>query len=141
MNAHLAGVDFIQWLIMLAKEDKWPNEEVGSIVWRENRDGTVILSLLGCETQKQVANWSPEETKTNAHLMGTNFVEWLIHMALEENWPKEDVGSIVCSKNADNQLILATLNEETQKEVAVFNKAKTCSALPYMEKVVVPGGS
>ena len=66
--------------------------------------------------------------------MDANFVKWLIQQANESKWSKEDVGSIVCKKNADNQLILATLDEETQKEVAVFNKAKTCSALPYMEK-------
>ena len=29
---------------------------------------------------------------------------------------------------------MATLDEDTQKEIAVFNKAKTCSAVPYMEK-------
>ena len=29
---------------------------------------------------------------------------------------------------------MATFDEETQKEVAVFNEKKTCSALPYMEK-------
>ena len=40
---------------------------------------------------------------------------------------------IVCRKNKDNQLILATLNVETQKQAAVFNKGKTISAVPYME--------
>ena len=48
-------------------------------------------------------------------------------------WPKEEVGSIFCRKNADNQLILATLDRDTQKEVAVFNPEKTCSVVPYMD--------
>ena len=39
----------------------------------------------------------------------------------------------MCRKNRDNQLILATLDEETKKQVAVFNKAKTCSSAPYMD--------
>ena len=30
--------------------------------------------------------------------------------------------------------MLATLDMETQKEVAMFNKARTCDILPYMEK-------
>ena len=79
-------------------------------------------------------NWTLIAQWDVAHLMDANFVKWLIQQANESKWSKEEVGSIVCKKNADNQLILTTLDEETQKEVAVFNKAKTCSALPYMEK-------
>ena len=33
-----------------------------------------------------------------------------------------------------NQLLLKMLDKEVQKEVALFNPAKTCSALPYMEE-------
>ena len=33
-----------------------------------------------------------------------------------------------------NQLLFKTLDKEVQKEVALFNPAKTCSALPYMEE-------
>ena len=85
------------------------------------------------DTQKQVAYWSQEETNNAAHLASDDFIQWLILQAKDGKWPKKEVGSIVCRKNADNQLILATFDEETQKEVAVFNKAKTCSAVPYMD--------
>ena len=74
-----------------------------------------------------------EATSKIAHLLSTDFIQWLISQANEGNWSKEDVGSIVCRKNADNQLILATLDEKTQKQVAVFNKVKTISAVPYMD--------
>ena len=57
--------------------------------------------------------------------MSADFHTWLISQANEGNWSKEEVGSIVCRKNADNQLILATLDTETQKDAAVFNKEKT----------------
>ena len=30
-------------------------------------------------------------------------------------------------------MILATLDKETQRQVAAFNKIKTCSAVPYMD--------
>ena len=46
---------------------------------------------------------------------------------------QEEVGNNVCRMNADNQLILATLNVETQKQAAVFNKAKTIISVPYMD--------
>ena len=65
--------------------------------------------------------------------MSADFVQWLIQEANRGYWPKEDVDSIVWKMNADRQLVLATLDKETQKQVAVFNKAKTCSAVPYME--------
>ena len=64
---------------------------------------------------------------------GTEFIQWLISQANEGKWSKEDVGSILCKKNRDNQLLLATLDEETKKQAAVFNKAKTISAAPYMD--------
>ena len=57
----------------------------------------------------------------------------LISQANDGKWSKEEVVSIVFRKNRDNQLILATLNEETRKQAAVLNKAKTISAVPYMD--------
>ena len=45
----------------------------------------------------------------------------------------QNVGNILCRKNADNQLILATLEKEAQKHVAVFNKEKTLTAVPFMD--------
>ena len=66
-------------------------------------------------------------------MMSSDFIQWLISQAKEGNWLKEEVASIVCRKNVDNQLILATLDEEHQKQAAVFNERKTISAAPYMD--------
>ena len=69
-----------------------------------------------------------------AHKMSPDFIQSLISHANEgNNWSKEEVGEIVCKKNRDNRLILATLDKETQRQVAMFNQAKTCSAVPYMD--------
>ena len=85
------------------------------------------------KTTKGAAAKRSEETNKNAHLSGANFIQWLIKQANEGQWSKEEVGSIVCRKNADNQLILTTLDEETKKQVVVFNKEKAISAAPYMD--------
>ena len=132
--AHKQSFDFVQWLFKQRMEGHWEGKEVGSVVWRKNKEGIVIFSLLDFETQKQAALWSQEETNQNAHLASVDFIQWLIVQARDGKWPKEEVASIVCRKNADNQLVLATLDIETQKEVAMFDKAKTCDIVPYMEK-------
>ena len=123
---------FIEWLFLQSREGKWNKEAVYSIAFQEDMKGTTVLSLLDFEHQKEVALWNKKGTSELAHLMSANFVDWLIQLAKEDKWSKEDVGSIVCRKNASNQLILATLDEDTQKEVAVFNKARTCSVVPFM---------
>ena len=131
--AHLMSIEFIQWLVLEASSSRWSKEDVGSIVFRENRDNQLILATLDKETQKQAAAFNKEKTLEVAHLLNAEFVLWLIEQAKEGNWSKEDVGSVVCRENRDNRLILATLDEETQKQAAAFNKAKTCSAVPYMD--------
>ena len=123
--AHKLSLEFVQWLVKQRMDGHWEGKELGSVVWRKNKDGTVIFSQLDFETKKQVAHWSREETNKNAHLSGANFIQWLIKMALEEKWSKEEVGNIVCRKNANNQLVLATMDVETQKQAAVFNQEKT----------------
>ena len=114
-------------------EGRWTKEEVANVVCQEDDEGTTILSLLDFETQKELAFWKTEKTNEVAHLLSADFQHWLIQQALEGRWSKEDVGSIVCRKNQNNQLILATLDEETKKQASMFNKEKTISAAPYMD--------
>ena len=123
--AHLLSSDCVQWLIEQAKEGNWSKEDVGSVVCRQNSDNQLILATLDEETQKQVAVFNKEKTNEVAHLLSADFQHWLIQQAKEGQWSKEDVGSIVCKKNTDNQLILATLDMETQKQVAQFNQERT----------------
>ena len=132
--AHLVGDQFSQWLFMQAKEGKWNEEEVDNILLREHETGSIPLSALDFETQKEVANKKKQRTNEVAHLMSAEFCQWLIQMADEGKWSKEAVGDIMCRKNAENQLILGTLDEETQKRVAEFNKLSTCGILCDMDK-------
>ena len=113
-------------------------DNVGALLCEQDNRGNFLLSLLDARSQEEAAVWNKQATIKIAHLMSLDFVQWLIKQAEEDNWSKEDVGSVVCRKNADNQLVLATLDEGTQRRVAVFNKAKTCSAVPYMDEGEFP---
>ena len=122
-----------QWLVQQGREGNLPLDKVGALLCEEDSRGRFLLSLLDPNSQKETAAWNKQATGKIAHMMSTGFIQWIIKQAQGDKWSKEDVGSAVCRKNTDNQLVLATLDEETQKQVAVFNKAKTCSAVPYME--------
>ena len=128
-NAHLMDSDFINWLIQMADKGQWSKEDVGNIVCRNYIDGQLILATLDQNTQRQAAAFAKEETSKVAHFLGAEFVQWLIQEASEGNWGKEEVCSIVCRKNEENQLVLLSLGLETQKQVAVFDRAKICNAL------------
>ena len=101
---------------------------------RKNAENQLVLATLNKETQKQAAQFNQDKTIEVAHLMSSEFIEWLVIEASAGRWSKEDVGAVLCRRNSDNQLILATLDEKTQKHVAAFNKAKTCSVVPYMDE-------
>ena len=123
-----------QWLVEQGRGGYMEKEKMGTLLCEEDKEGRCFLSLSDIDVQIEAAMWNVEATSRIAHLMSVDFVQWLIQQANEGKWSKEDVGSIVCRKNADNQLVLATLDEETRRQAAVFNKAKTCSIIPYMTK-------
>ena len=132
-------------MVRAAREGQWEKEKVQALLCQKSTEGTIIFSML--DIQQKVALWNPGATNEIAHLMPREFIQWLISQANEGKCSdqgkrqrkkqrarqREEVGSIVCRKNRDNQLILGTLDKETQKQVAVFNKAKTISAVPYMD--------
>ena len=120
-------------MVRAAREGQWEKEKVQALLCQKSSEGTVIFSMLDFSIQQEVALWNPGATNKIAHLASLELIQWLISQANEGMWSKEDVGSILCRKNTDNQLILATLDAETQMQVAVFNKAKTCGAAPYMD--------
>ena len=91
-----------------------------------------ILSFLDKDGQKEVSSWNQNETKKIAHLLSSEFVQWLLQQALEGKWKKEDVANIVFRENAKDQLVLATLDEETLKQVAQFNKERTIKVAHLM---------
>ena len=131
--AHLMPEEFIQWLISRAREGEWEKQEVGSVVCRNNRKGELILSSSDFETQREVSFWNRERINEVAQMMGSEFLLWLIQQAAEGNWERHSVAHIMCSRNKDNVVVMATLNQETQKQVAVFNQAETCSILPFID--------
>ena len=134
-------------MVRAAREGQWEKEKVQALLCQKSTEGTIIFSMLDFSIQQEVALWNPGATNEIAHLMPREFIQWLISQANEGKCSgqgkrqrkkqrarqREEVGSIVCRKNRDNQLILGTLDKETQKQVAVFNKAKTISAVPYMD--------
>ena len=110
-----------QWLFEQGRDGHMQKERVGALLCEEDKKGHFLLALSNIGVQTEVARWNKGATSKIAHMMSAGFVQWLISQANEGNWAKEDVGSIMCKKNAENQLIMATLDDETQKKVAVFN--------------------
>ena len=127
------NADHGRWLVEQGRGGYMEKEKVGALLCEEDKEGRCFLSLSDIDIQIEAAKWNKEATSKIAHLMSVDFVQWLIQQANEGNWSKEEVGSIVCRKNVDNQLILATLDEETKKQASVFNKEKTITAVPYMD--------
>ena len=127
-----------RWLAQHVRESKVgkeARERWGSYLCEEDIDGCCLLSLLDYDVQQEVARWNPDAVEKIAHKLSPEFVQWLITQAMEGKWDEEEVGSIVCRKNAENKLILSTLDKETQRKVAVFNMDKTCRlAVPHMEQ-------
>ena len=122
-----------QWLVEQVREGQLEKGKVAALLCEEDDKGSVLFSLLDKDVQQEVSPWNKKRTNKIAHLLSSECVQWIVQQALEDNWDKEDVGSIVCRKNRDNRLILATMDEETQKHVAIFNQEKTISAVPYMD--------
>ena len=125
--------DHAQWLVEQGREGKMEKEKVGALLCEEDKKGSCLLSLSDPDAQIEAAAWNEEATIKIAHMLSTEFIQWLISQAKEGNWSKEEVASSVCRKNADNQLVLATLDEEHQRQAAVFDNEKTISAVPYMD--------
>ena len=121
------------WLFKKGREGKRGREEIANAIWKADDASAPLASLLDFEEQKEAAFWHPQAASSAAHLMDQMFIQWLIAQAREDKWSKEEVATIVLRKNSSNWLILATLDKEIQKEAALFNRAKTCNAIPYMD--------
>ena len=124
----------IEWLVQQGREGSLSKESVGKILCQEDKEGNFLLLLADHDVQIEVALWNKEYTEKIAHKMSEDFIKWLIKQAQADVWKKENVGSIVCRENTNNQLIMATLDEKTQKQVAVFDKEKTCSVVPFLDE-------
>ena len=123
-----------KWLVEQGRERLMEKERAGKLLCEEDKEGGFLLFFSDGDTQIEAGLWNREATENIAHKLSAHFHQWLIKEASEGRWSKEAVGSIVCRKNINDQLMLATLDKKIQREVAVFNKAKTCTTLPYMEE-------
>ena len=71
------------------------------------------------------SNWGVIAEWMDVDEFNQHFFKWMLDEFNESRWTKEDVGNLVCRTNMYNQLILATLDEETQKKLAMINKEST----------------
>ena len=131
-NAHLISRDFVKWLVQMALEDRWPQEAVGSIVCKVDKNNQVILATLDFETQKQVAAFNQKETNQVAHLMSPDFQSWLIHQVSEGRWDRDEFVRTVCIKSASKRPTLPLFAEDIQKQIVVLDRTRTCQIIPWL---------
>ena len=123
--AHRLSLEILQWLIKQRMDGHFDGKELGHVLWKENKEGTVAISQLYLETCKEVALWSPEETNNKAHLLNIDFIQWLITKAEEGKWSKEEVASIAWRENKEGIPIFTQLDLETQKQLALWSPEET----------------
>ena len=126
------STDFVKWLVQMALEDRWPQEAVGSIVCKEDKNNQVILETLDFETQKQVATFNQKETNRVAHLMSPDFQQWLIHQVSEGRWDQDQFVRTVCIKSASKRPTLPLFAEHIQKQIVVLDRTRTCQIIPWL---------
>ena len=118
--------------------------EKGKILDQLNAEGNTLMHISArqndIETIKLLLDNGADPTIEDADEKGplnilentSEIAHLLVQMASEGKLEKEDVSTILCSKDRDNCLILATLDEEPQRIAASYNKKKTCFSLAYM---------
>ena len=118
--------------------------EKGKILDQLNAEGNTLMHISArqndIETIKLLLDNGADPTIEDADEKGplnilentSEIAHLLVQMASEGKLEKEDVSTILCSKDRDNRLILATLDEEPQRIAAAFNKTKTCLSLAFM---------
>ena len=132
LRCSVHDADHAQWLVEQVREGHLEKEKVGALLCEEDDKGRVLLSLLDKDVQKEVSPWNWDRANKIAHKLSSDYVQWIVEQAMEGKWEKEDVADVVFRKNGDNQLVLATLDLETQKQAAVFNQEKTIEVAHLM---------
>ena len=130
--AHLMPVQFIDWLVEEARQDKFTKEDVGGGLNIENKDGVTALSLRDVQSQQEVALWNKKATTMSIHLMPLDFQVWVIEQARQKIFAKADVCEGLLRLNKEKALSLSLLDQTSQQEVAHWNKKATASAAYLM---------
>ena len=122
----------LEKMVKVGQDGIWERETVHHLLCKKDDEGANILSRMQLKTQQAVARWNEDGTNLIAHKMSEDFIRWLIQEANEGNWDGEKLGEAFCQLDSNNQLKLATLEEELQKRLAVLNKETTCLSAPML---------
>ena len=122
----------LEGMVEIARKGQWDTDKVHALLCEEDEEKNIFLSRLPFKIQQEVSFWNQEDTNQIAYKMSTDFIQWLIEETKKGNWNGEELGGAFCQLDSDNALKLATVDEELQKELAVLNKAKTCSSVPLL---------
>ena len=107
-SAHLLSIEFIQWLITQAKEDKWSKEEVGNILFRKTTSNHLIIAtMLDNETKQEVATYNKKLTISALPYMDADFIEWVVNEASEGRWDQQEVFNAVVKEESDGKAYFA----------------------------------
>ena len=59
---------------------------------------------------------------------------WVVEQARLGELDKEKVGALLCEQDNGGGVLMFLLDEEVQREVSSWNKAKTLEVVPYMDE-------
>ena len=146
------SIDELQKMVDVARDGYWEKELVSALLCAQDKNGKVFLSNLDFTAQTDVASWDQEGINQIVHKISEELLQWIIWQANGGNWGKEELGRSVCkdSSTLNSQLptsvpqcgrpptsstpriTLLWFDEETQKQLAVMDKAKTCHIVPWL---------
>ena len=126
------SVDELQKMVDVARDGHWEKEKVSTLLCAEDRDGHVFLSRLDLTAQKDVATWDQEGINQIVHKISKELLQWIIRQANEGNWDNGGLGRSVCKESSGPKITLLWFDEETQKQLAVMDKAQTCQIVPWL---------
>ena len=74
LRCSVHDADHAQWLVEQAREGQLEKEKVGALLCEEDDKGSVLLSLLDKDVQKEVSPWNRNKTNKIAHLLSSDYV-------------------------------------------------------------------
>ena len=126
------SVSELEKMVKVARDGHWEKEKVSVLLCKENKHGKVFFSSLDFNTQKEVALWYQQGINQIAHKISEELLQWILHLANEGNWNKEELATAVCSKSSDKKPPISMCSSGMQKQLAELNQSKTCEVIPWM---------
>ena len=119
-------------MVEVAREGHWETEMVSSLLFAEDKDGTIFLSRLDLSAQQEVAQWNPQRIYQIVHKISDDLLQWIIHQANKGDWHKEELADVVCNKSSDKKPPISMRSVDMQKQLAELNRSKTCQIVPWL---------